>query len=164
AGMARDGSIIAGRAGRPEAEPRLNAGRGTEPCNRLQGVSIQPRRPIVSITPSGVGWRGPGERTMNLKVTWATVLAVALATLASPAFADARRGHGHHDRREYRHDYRREVRHDRRDHRYDRHHRAPVRVVHHHHHAPPRHAGPPRWARGGYVHHYHHPVYVVHDY
>src|SRR5690554_3604244 len=91
---------------------------------------------------------------MNLKFTWATVLAVAMATMAAPAVADGRgRGHG------YRDDHRR----------HDRHHRAPVRVVHHrpvvhHYHAPPRHVGPPRWARGGYVHHYHRPVYVIHDY
>ncbi|NLW96723.1 RcnB family protein [Luteimonas wenzhouensis] len=112
---------------------------------------------------------------MNLKFTWATVLAVAMATMAAPAVADGRgRGHGYrdHDRRELRHDRRdhRQARYDRRDHRrHDRHHRAPVRVVHHrpvvhHYHAPPRHVGPPRWARGGYVHHYHRPVYVIHDY
>ena len=48
------------------------------------------------------------------------------------------------------------------------HNRAPVRVVHHrpvvrHYHPGPRH-GPPRWARGGYVHHYQRPIYVVNDY
>lgn len=114
---------------------------------------------------------------MNLKFTWATVLAVALATVAAPAFADSRRGHGHrdHDRREHRHERRddRRARHDRRDHRYERRdprhdhrgsrhqRRAPVHVVHHH--PAPRYKGP-RWARGGYVHHYQRPVHVVHNY
>lgn len=99
-----------------------------------------------------------------------------------------RRGHDRHERRRDNRDHRqarREYRQDRRDHRYDRRHdrrdyrdahrysysrahRAPVRVVHHrpvvrHYHPGPRH-GPPRWARGGYVHHYQRPIYVVNDY
>lgn len=119
---------------------------------------------------------------MNLKFTWGTVLAVALATMAAPAFADGRRGHGHrdHDRREHRQDRRdyRQARHERRDHRYDRgsrhQRRAPVHVVHHrpavvhhrpviHHYPAPRYSGP-RWARGGYIHHYQRPIHVVHNY
>ena len=128
---------------------------------------------------------------MNLKLTtWGTLLAVALATVAAPALADNdRRGHRDHDRREFRQDrrhdrrdyrqarsdHRYERRHDRRDNRYDRRHdrrdhryRAPVRVVHRpvvrHYQPAPRHYGPPRWARGGYVHHYQRPIYVVNDY
>lgn len=118
------------------------------------------------------------------KLTWGTVLALALATMAGPVFADNdRHGRGHrdHDRREYRHDrrddrrvwqgdrrghdrrhYERDRRHDR-AYRHDRHYRAPVRVVHHYA-PPPRYVAPPRWARGGYVHHYQRPIYVVHDY
>ncbi|MGJ4730269.1 RcnB family protein [Luteimonas sp. SDU101] len=94
-----------------------------------------------------------------------------------------RRGHDRHERRwegrEHRRDHRHARRDDRRDHRYERRDhrrddrysrnwRAPV-VVHHrpvvrHYHPAPRHVGPPRWARGGYVHHYQRPIYVVNDY
>lgn len=75
-----------------------------------------------------------------------------------------------HDRRDARRDHRYDRRHDRRDHyAYSRSHRPPVRVVHHrpvvrHVYHPPRHAGPPPWARGGYVHHYNRPIYVVRNY
>ena len=114
------------------------------------------------------------------KLTWGTVLALALATVAGPVFADNdRHGRGHrdHDRREYRHDrrddrrswhadrrgrYQRDRRYDQAYH-YDRHDRAPVRVVRHYA-PPPRYVAPPRWARGGYVHHYQRPIYVVNDY
>lgn len=133
---------------------------------------------------------------MNLKLTWGTALALALATVAAPAMADNdRRGYGHrdHDRREHRRDHRehrrdhrehrrdhrqarRDYRQARRDYRHDRrydrrdyvHYRPPVRVIHHrpvvrHYHPAPRYAGP-RWARGGYIHHYQRPIYVVNDY
>lgn len=83
---------------------------------------------------------------------------------------DDRRDH-RQDRRDYR-QARRDYRHDRRDYRRDYRHdyRPPVRVVHHrpvvrHVYRPAyRHAGPPRWARGGYIHHYQRPIYVVNDY
>ncbi len=128
---------------------------------------------------------------MQQKLKWGTALMLALATLSAPAMADNDRRdrgrHGYdqrdhdrharhdrrddrrHDRRYDRRDSRRDDRHDRRydyahhrdaryDRRYDR--RPVVRHVYH----PPRHAGPPRWARGGHVHHYNRPVYVVNDY
>ncbi|MCR6663472.1 MAG: RcnB family protein [Luteimonas sp.] len=116
---------------------------------------------------------------MNKTLTWATAIALAMATLAAtPALARDDRGrHGHshrdHDRHDRRHD-RRDSRWDRRDdrrrdyaHHRDRRHdqrydRRPVVVRHVYH--PPRHAGPPRWARGGHVHSYNRPVYVVQDY
>ena len=127
---------------------------------------------------------------MNLKLKWGTALALALATVAAPVFADndrrGRQGHGHHrdhDRRDERRDHREARRDDRRDYRHDRRHdrrdhrdgrrdyayRTPVRVVHHrpvvrHYHPAPRYVAPPRWARGGYVHHYQRPIYVVNDY
>lgn len=73
-----------------------------------------------------------------------------------------------HDRRHARYDHRQDRR---RDYAYSRHYSPPVRVVHHrpvvrhvYHPAPRRHVGPPPWARGGYVHQYNRPVYVVHDY
>jgi len=117
---------------------------------------------------------------MNRTLKWGTALMLALATVAAPAIAMAddhrrgghhghrdydRRGHDRHERRWDRREHRREERHARRDHRYRR---APV-VVHHrpvvrHYHPAPRHVGPPRWARGHYIHHYNRPVYVVHDY
>lgn len=120
---------------------------------------------------------------MNQKLKWGAALMLALATVAAPAFADGGRHgrHGYdrdHDRREARRDHR-DYRDDRRDsrrgHRHGRRdyahgYRPPVRVVHHrpvvrHYYAPaPRYAAPPRWARGGYVHHYQRPIYVVHDY
>ena len=127
---------------------------------------------------------------MNLKITWGSALALALATVvASPAMArdgrDDRRGsysqHRDHDRGRHdrggsygRNDRQRDRgRHDRRDDRRDRgyaySHRAPV-VVHHRpavrhvYHPAPRYVAPPPWARGRYVHHYERPVYVVHDY
>lgn len=118
---------------------------------------------------------------MNRNLKWGTALALALATVAAPAFADNdRRGYRDHDRREARRDWRedrrddrrdrrearRDYRHDRRDDRrdygYARSYRAPVHVVHR---PVVRHyAAPPRWARGGYVHHYQRPIYVVNDY
>jgi len=130
---------------------------------------------------------------MNQKLTWGAVLMLGLATMAGPALADndRRGGYRDHDRREHRRDHRetrrdhrgdrrdysRDRRHDRRDNRYDRrhdrrddaHYRPPVRVIHHrpvvrHHYPAPRYVAPPRWARGGYVHHYHRPIHVVHDY
>ena len=128
---------------------------------------------------------------MNLGLKWGAALMLALATTAAPAIAladnDRRGGHGHrdHDRRghdsrrdnrDHRRDYRRDHRQVRRDHRYHRRDRRDDRyyrdsrpvVVHHrpvvrHYHPAPRH-GPPRWARGGYVHHYQRPIYVVNDY
>jgi len=119
---------------------------------------------------------------MNLKLKWGTALMLALATVAAPALADndrrGRQGYGHrdHDRRDHREarrddrrDYRHDRRHDRRDYAYGRSYRAPARVVHHrpvvrHYYPAPRHVAPPRWARGGYVHHYQRPIYVVNDY
>jgi len=123
---------------------------------------------------------------MNRRLKWGTALMLALATAAAPAVAMAdndRRGghHGYrdhdrrgHDRRDHdrrghdRSDHRQARRghgHDRRDDRRDW--RQPVHVVHHRpvvHHHPGRGHGPPRWARGGYVHHYQRPVYVVNNY
>ncbi|MHC9085591.1 RcnB family protein [Luteimonas sp. RIT-PG2_3] len=140
---------------------------------------------------------------MRHAINLGTVVVLAVATLAGPAFADNdrrgdrdRNGYSHrgnegrgHDRRDDRRDDRRhDRRDDRRDERrysqhryeqrdrhdrygrYDRHYAPPVRVVH----VPPRvvyrdygpryAAPPPRWARGGYVHRGHRPVYVVNDY
>jgi Ni/Co efflux regulator RcnB len=113
---------------------------------------------------------------MNLGLKWGAALFLAIATVAAPAVAkgdhDRRGHHGQrdhdrrgHDRRDHR-DHRQARRHDRRHDRRDV--RAPVRVVHHrpvvvHHHGGHR-PGPPPWARGGYVHHYQRPVYVVNDY
>ena len=100
---------------------------------------------------------------------------------------------GYDDRDDDRYDWRHDRRHDRRDHRRDRRdyrrasrdyrhddrhdyrhgywHRPPVRVVHHrpvvrhvYHRPTYRYAGPPRWARGGYIHHYDRPIHVVNDY
>lgn len=129
---------------------------------------------------------------MNLKLKWGAALILAMATVAAPAMArddrHDRRGsqHSHRDHDRGRHDRHRDYgrydrhrdarRHDRghrdhgRDYAHARHHRPPVRVVHHRpvvrhvYHPAPRHVAPPRWARGGYVHHYQRPVYVVHDY
>jgi Ni/Co efflux regulator RcnB len=128
---------------------------------------------------------------MNSSMKWgaAVLLAIATVATATPAAARDDRGrHGYshrdydrHDRRHDRRDYRQDRRHDRRearrDHRQDRrrdyaharHYAPPVRVVHHrpvvrHVYHPPRHVGPPPWARGGYVHHYNRPTYVIHDY
>ncbi len=130
---------------------------------------------------------------MNLNLKWGAALVLALATIAAPAMArddhrDRRGSHyshrGDHDRgrndrhRDYgRYDRSRANRQHRGDRRggrdvvHARHYRAPARVVHHRpvvrnvylpapRYAPP----PPRWARGGYLHHYQRPVYVVNDY
>lgn len=82
------------------------------------------------------------------------------------------RSENRYDRRDTRRDNRYDRRHDRRDYyAQSRYQRPPVRVVHHrpvvrhvYHPAPRRHLGPPPWARGGYVHHYNRPIYVVNDY
>ena len=127
------------------------------------------------------------------RFNWGAVLVLAMAAVSTPALADddwrgryshAQRDYDRDDRRDHRRDHRdarrdyrdarrdyrdarRDYRDDRRD--YARAYRAPVRVVHHrpvvrHYYPPPRCAAPPRWARGGYVHHYQRPIYVVNDY
>lgn len=128
---------------------------------------------------------------MHDMLKWSTAVALALATIAGPALADngRRDGHGYSDRgydrydrrdarrdvRDARRDYRdarRDYRDDRRDARrdayYERAYYPPVRVVRRpvaRNYAPaPRYVASPRWARGGYVHHYRQPVYVVSDY
>lgn len=118
------------------------------------------------------------------KMTWGMIAVLATAlSVATPAFARddhrGRQGHGQRDhdrhyRAERRHDPRRGVdygRYDRADWRRSREqayrrapYHAPPRVVHHYRGPVVRHVGPPRWARGGYVHHYSRPVYVVRDY
>lgn len=112
---------------------------------------------------------------MNFGLKWGTALMLALATAAAPAIAladnDRRGGHDRRDHDRRGHDSRRDNRDHRRDDRYsyNSRDRRPAVVVHHrpvvrHYHPAPRHAGPPRWARGGYVHHYQRPIYVVNDY
>lgn len=127
----------------------------------------------------------------NTALKWGTSIMLALATLAAtPAMARddrGRQGYSHrdndrHDRRherDRRHDRRDDRRHARRDGDYDSRgyrgdrrydYRQPVRVVHHRpvvrhvYHPSQRYSAPPRWARGGYVHQYHRPTYVVRDY
>lgn len=119
---------------------------------------------------------------MNKTLKWGAVLMLSLATVAAPAMAADLGRPGHrgpdrhatqrHDRRDnalHRKVYAQAARHDRRHapppvahHRPVVHHRPAVRHVVHRP-APHHHPGP-RWARGGYVHHYRQPVYVVHDY
>lgn len=119
---------------------------------------------------------------MNKTMKWGTVAMLTLAMFAAtPALArDDHRGRQGHGQRDYDRHARHDRRHDNRRHhdrgRYDRadwrRSRDNRRVVHY---APPRgvyyrpapvvrHVAPPRWARGGYVHHYQRPIYVVNDY
>ena len=80
---------------------------------------------------------------------------------------DYRRDHRRDDR-QARRDYRHDRRYDRRDYAYERAYYPPVRVVRRpvarNYYPAPRYVASPRWARGGYVHHYRQPVYVVSDY
>ncbi|MBP6798242.1 MAG: RcnB family protein [Luteimonas sp.] len=121
---------------------------------------------------------------MHDMLKWGAAVALALATVSAPALAEhgRRDGRGGYDRgddrydRYDRRDARRDYRDDRRDARRDDYYgyeRAyypppPVRVIRRpvapNYMPAPRYVAPPRWARGGYVHHYRQPVYVVRDY